>query len=209
MTSPKQFLEETFPALFNKGVASLRAKAAEGNDRAKARLADVEGATGAVVLILEGEGEVYLQTSGGDMKVLDAKPDGGDVKLAVAAPAKAMQMLLGEAEAAGELDEDKAAKRAVGTASKRLQDALGADSLEFHIVIEDVPDLGQVTIRVGLNAPEPPAEPKFSATIKFDDLEAARAGESNPQQLFMGGNLRMAGDSSKALQIGMALIPGM
>lgn len=206
MTSPKQFLVETFPALFAKGVAQLRAKAAEGSEKHQKRLADVEGAGGAVVLVLEGDGEVYLKLDQGEMKVLDAKPDAGDIKLAVAAPADAMTMLLGEAEAAGELEEEKAAKRAVGTASKKLQDALANDSLEFHVIIQDVPDLGEVTIRVGLNAAEPPAEPKFSATIGFDDLEAARAGEIDPTQLFMGGKLRMAGDYSRALQLGMQLM---
>ncbi len=205
-TEPITFLKETFPKLFAKGVERLQAKAAGGDARAKSKLQDVEGATGTVYLEVEGEGEVFLALDGGKMSVLDAKPDASKIKLAVAAPGEALRMLLGEAEAAGELDEDKAAKRAVGTASKNLQEALGNDSLLFHVVVEDAPDVGTVTVRIGLNAPEPPAEPKFSATIKFDDLEAARAGEINPQMLFMGGKLRMAGDYSRALQLAMQLM---
>ena len=112
-TEPITFLKDTFPKLFAKGVERLQAKAAGGDARAKNKLQDVEGATGTVYLEVEGEGEVFLALDGGKMTVLDAKPDASKIKLAVAAPGEAMRMLLGEAEAAGELEEDKAAKRAV------------------------------------------------------------------------------------------------
>ena len=204
---PISFLSETFPALFAKGVAQLEAKAAAGDAVAKSSLEDVKGAVGGVILQVEGEGAVYLRADNGQMVVLDAAPS--DVKLAVAAPGAALRMLLGEAADAGELEESKAASRAVGTASKRLQDALGEDSLEFHLVATDVPDLGDITIKVGLNAAEPPVEPKFTATIAFPDLEAARNGEINVQQLFLGGKLKMTGDYSKALQLGMSLMAQM
>ena len=203
------FLRETFPLLFEKGVSDLEARAASGDAKARAALDDVKGATGAVVLDVEGDATVYLRAEGGKMQVLDAAPDGSDVKLAVAAPAEAMQMLLGEARAAGELEEGKAARRAVMTASKRLQDALGDTSLEFHVIATGVPKLDEVTIKIGLNAPEPPAEPKFTATIAYEDLEAMQNGETNIQALFMGGKLRMAGDYSAALQMGMQLMAQM
>ena len=209
MSDVVEFLRETFPKLFEKGVADLEAKAAAGDAKAKAALADVKGATGAVVLEVEGEETVYLRADQGTMKVLDAPPAPGDVKLAVAAPAKAMEMLLGEAKAAGELEEAKAAQRAVMTASKRLQDALGDNALEFHVVATGVPDLGDVPIKIGLNAPEPPADPRFTATIAYDDLEAMQNGETNLQALFMGGKLRMSGDYSQALQIGMQIMAQM
>jgi hypothetical protein len=205
-----EFLRETLPRLFQKGVADLESKAAGGDARAKAALDDVKGATGAVVLKVEGADTVYLHTEDGKMTVLDGKPAPEDVKLAVAAPGPAMAMVLGEAKAAGELeDDDKSAKRAVSTASKRLQDALGSQSLLFHVIVNGVPELGDVTIKVGLNAPEPPEEPKFSATMQYEDLEAALAGDANIQQLFMGGKLKMAGDYSQALQMGMQLMAQM
>ena len=206
---PIAFLKTTFPDLFAKGVQKLESKASAGDARAQAHLADVKGANGAVVLHVEGEGEVYLKVEDGTMSVLDAAPAPDSVNLAVAAPGDALRMLLGEAEDAGELEEEKAAMRAVGTASKRLQDALGQDSLEFHVIATDVPELDEVIVRVGLNAPKPPEEPKFTATINYDDLEAARDGELNVQQLFMGGKLRMAGDYSRALQLGMQLMQQM
>jgi hypothetical protein len=203
------FLRETFPRLFDKGVADLEAKAASGDAKAKAALEDVKGATGAVVLEVEGADTVYLRADAGKMVVLESAPDGEDVKLAVAAPGEAMQMLLGEAHAAGELEDEKAAKRAVQTASKRLQDALGDASLEFHVIAVDVPELGEVTIKIGLNAAEPPADPKFTATIAYPDLEAMQNGDTDIQTLFMGGKLRMAGDYSQALQMGMQLMAQM
>jgi len=203
------FLRETFPRLFEKGVADLEAKASSGDAAAKAALDDVKGATGAVVLDVEGGDTVYLRADAGTMVALEAAPDGADVKLAVAAPGPAMAMLLGEAQAAGELEDEKAAQRAVMTASKRLQDALGATSLEFHVIATGVPELDEVTIKIGLNAPEPPADPKFTATIAYADLEAMQNGDTNLQALFMGGKLRMAGDYSQALQMGMQLMAQM
>ena len=53
---------------------------------------------------------------------------------------------------------------------------------------------------------EPPAEPQFTAALKFDDLEDLREGDINAQQLFMGGKLRMTGDYSMALQIAMGMM---
>ena len=205
MSDPIQFLKETYPALFAKGVAGLEAKAGEGHEKAGKILEDVKGASGNVVLVVEGEGEVYMKYADGKMEVIDVKPT-ENVKLAVSAPGSAVKMLLGEAEKEGELEEGKAAKRAARTVSKRVQDALGDQSLLFHINVEGVPDQGTVTVKVGLNAPEPPEAPKFQATIAFADLEAARAGEVNAQMLFMGGKLRMEGDYSAALQLGMQLM---
>lgn len=205
MSDPITFLKDTFPKLFNKGVAGLEAKAGEGHEKAGKILEDVKGASGHVVLVVEGEGEVYMKYADGTMEVIEAKPT-ENVKLAVAAPSSAVKMLLGEAEKEGELEESKAAKRAARTVSKRVQDALGDQSLLFHVNITGVPDQGDVTVKIGLNAPEPPEEPKFQATIAFADLEAARSGEVNAQMLFMGGKLRMEGDYSAALQLGMQLM---
>jgi hypothetical protein len=69
------FLRETFPSLFEKGVADLEAKAASGDEKAKAALEDVKGATGAVVLEVEGADTVYLRADGGKMVVLESAPD--------------------------------------------------------------------------------------------------------------------------------------
>ncbi|MEM1415991.1 MAG: SCP2 sterol-binding domain-containing protein [Myxococcota bacterium] len=203
-SDPRQFLTDTFPALFAKGVEELRAKAAAGDAAAKMRLADVEGASGGVLLRVEGEGDVFLVLEeGGRMKTADAAEN---VRLAIAAPGPALRTLLGEAEASGELADAQAGHRAVGTASKALQDALGDESLLFHVIAEGVPELGTVTVKIGLNATEPPETPTFTATMAFDDLEAARNGQTNAQELFMGGKLKMAGDYSRALQIGMQVL---
>ncbi|MEO0326615.1 MAG: SCP2 sterol-binding domain-containing protein [Myxococcota bacterium] len=201
-SDPRQFLTETLPALFAKGVASLEAAAAS-DASAAARLADVKGAAGGVRLSIEGEGDVFLHVADGVMRATDGPED---VNLAIAAPGPALRMLLGEAEASGELSDQEALQRATGVASKKLQDALGDESLLFHIIAEEVPELGTVTVKIGLNAAEPPAEPTFTATMHYTDLEAARAGQTDAQQLFMGGKLRMAGDYTRALQLGMQIL---
>ncbi len=201
-SDPRQFLTETLPGLFAKGVAALEAAAA-GDASAAARLADVKGASGGVLLRIEGEGDVFLHVADGKMRATEGPED---VNLAIAAPGPALRELLGEVEASGELSDDAAIQRATGVASKKLQDVLGDESLLFHIIAEEVPELGTVTVKIGLNATEPPEEPAFTATMHHTDLEAARSGQTNPQELFMGGKLRMAGDYSRALQIGMQLL---
>lgn len=203
-TDPIAFLKETFPALFNSGLAQLRAKADGGDALAKSRLEDVLGATGAVRLVVEGEGEVLLSAEGGEMRVLESA-EGQNVRLAVGAPAAGLRRLLLEAEAEGELAEDKAAERAVATASKRVQDILGEESMLFHVVVKDIPELGEVTAKIGLNAADVPAEPTFTATLSYPDLGDVRDGKVQPQELFFQQKLVMAGDYSRALQVGMQL----
>ena len=201
---PIPFLQETFPALFTKGVATLRAKAEAGDAAAAARLQDVIGASGAVRLVVEGEGEVLLLAQGGEMSVLESDA-GQTVRLAIGAPGEGLRRLLLEAEAEGELAEEVAAERAIGTASKRLQDLLGEESMLFHIIVREIPELGDVTVKVGLNAPAVPETPTFSAALAYGDLQAVRDGKVQPQELFFQQKLVLEGDYSRALQLGMQL----
>ena len=205
MSKPLDFLKNTLPELFEKGMSVLKTKADAGDAKAKARHDDAAGARGAVYLVCEGEGEAWLAVQDGTMKGGDAKPDGLDVRMAVAFPADAAGVVLGEL-AKEDTSSDEAAVHATNLVSKQVEDVLAGKTLSFHVIATDVPDLGTVTTRIGINLPEPPAEPGFTATLKYDDLEAVREGELNVQQLFMGGKLRMAGDYSAALQIAMQLM---
>ena len=75
-----------------------------------------------------------------------------------------------------------------------------------HVTLRGVPDLGDVMVRVGFNVTEPPSEPGFTTELDFGDLEAVQRGELTPQDLFLGGKLKMEGDYSLALQIAMQLL---
>lgn len=207
-TDPLQFLKETAPALFKKGIAALEEKAAGGSERATQTLEGIRSVTGAFYVVVDGDGggEVYLSSSDGEISVADSKPDGVDVKFAVAFPADAAELVLGEAASEGAMDDPKVAMGIAQIPNPALEEALAGKTISCHIIVEDVPDLGNVTVRLGLNLEEPPADPGFTATLNYDDVEDLRAGDINPQQLFMGGKLRMAGDYSVALSLGMQLM---
>lgn len=209
MSEAISFLREDFPALFRRGVAHLRGRAEDGSEAARKRLADIEGARGVAWVRLEGAGDVFLTVDGGEIAVAGAKASDLPVRVAVALPADAADAFLAEARRTADLASDGAAHAAARFASARVERTIGDDPLEFHLVIRDGPDFEEVVVKVGLNAPEPPEKPRFTATVAWDDLEALRRGDLAPQQLFMGGKVRLGGDYSRALQIAMQLMqPG-
>ncbi|MCA9533584.1 MAG: SCP2 sterol-binding domain-containing protein [Myxococcales bacterium] len=205
-TEPLQFLRDTAPTLFKKGIEALEGKASAGDARAIKTLEGIRSVTGAAFFVADGAGEVYLASKAGEISVSDSAPAGVPIKFAVGFPAEAAEMVLGEAASEGAIDDPRVAMGVAQIPNPDLDTMLAGKTLTCHLVIEDVPDLGNVTVRIGLNVPEPPATPGFTATLKFTDLEDLREGEINAQQLFMGGKLRMAGDYSVALQVAMGMM---
>lgn len=204
MTEPIAFLRETFPKLFEKGVHVLESRAASGDERATRQLDDVKSVIGAAELRLDDQAPVFLSTTEGKMTSGDAPTV--PVKVAAAFPAKALKVLLGEATKAGALDNEEVAIGAAQTASKRLELALADRPVTCDVTIKGVPELGDVTVRVGLNVDGVPESPGFTAEVDYEDIQAAQEGKVTAQELFMGGKLRMEGDYSTALQVAMELM---
>lgn len=205
-TDPIAFFRNEFPALFNRGVAQIKGRADGGDAKAKARLEDTTASRGAVRIVFEGDGggEVWLAVENGVMKG-GASQSELPVRMVVAAPAEAAKAALEEVSSLGLLDREEAPRRIARTASAETEKALAGHKLEFHITITDLPaDPDEVTLRIGLGVSEPPANPKFSATVSWDDIEDVRAGEMTPQQLF--GRLKIKGDASQAMALGMSLM---
>jgi len=203
---PIEFLRDSFPHLFARGVEVLESRAAGGDDRAQRILDDVKGVTGAASLQIDDEPPVVLSAREGVLSAGDAPAGGVPVKITAAVPGDAVQLLLGEVAKTGALDDDELAIGAAQTASKRFEDALAGQSMTSHITLRGVPDLGDVVVRIGFNVPEVPAEPGFTAELQFSDLEMVQRGELTVQELFLGGKLKMEGDYSLALQISMQLL---
>lgn len=199
-------VRETVPALFKKGVDLLEARASEGSDKAKAILEDIRGFSGASFIHIDGEGEAYLNIDAGTMTVGDAAADGLPVKVAVGISPEGFPLLMEQVEDEGVLEDDDAAVAGARIVSKRLDDLVDGREMEFHVTVLGVPDVGDITARIGFNVPEAPAEPKFKGTLKFDDLEDLREGDVDIKKLFMGGKLRMEGDYSVALQLLMKAV---
>jgi putative sterol carrier protein len=202
---PIAFLKETFPALHQKGMTLLEEKAAGGSNLAKSMLANCTPVVGQARLDFTGRGTVYVLAKEGKVEVADASFEGVKTNVAAEVPADAAEVVLGEAMQESALDDEKLLMGLTQVASAELEKALAGRALTCHLVIADTPDLGDVTVKIGFNVTEPPASPQFTARLAYDDLEDLRAGDINAQQLFMGGKMRMTGDYSIAMQVGMQL----
>lgn len=207
MTDPSSFFRERYVELFNRGVALLEAAASESDEAATA-LADVRGARGASRLCFEGDEtlEVWLSLADGVMSAVESRPEGLPSRLTVAMPQEAAGLWIDEIEQRESLDSDQAALRLARGASKRMEDAVGDEALDFHLILKDTPDFDEVVVRVALHSVELPAKPTFTATVKWGDLEEMRDAGKNLQQLMMGGKLRLGGDYTRAMQVALELM---
>ena len=203
---PIEFLRDTFPKLFTRGVEVLEVRAAEGDERAQRILADVKGVIGAVRLEVDDHPPIVLSGNAGSLTSGEEPAAGVPVRAVAKIPGDAVQLLLGEALKSGALEDDEVAVGAAQTASKRFEDALAGQPMTLEATVKGVPELGDVVLRVAFNVPEVPAEPAFTAEFQFSDLEAVQRGEVTAQELFLGGKLKMEGDYSLALQISMQLL---
>lgn len=206
-TEPLAFFRKDFPKLFNDGVAQLKARGDGGDAKSKASYEDANAARGAVRVIFEGDGggEIYLAVDGGQMKALDARPADLPVRMVFAAPMDAARVGLEQLEESGALANEKAPRRIARAASAEVEKMLDGHTIEFHVTLTDLPtDPDEVTIRAGLGVDTPSGNPKFTATVSWDDIEDVRAGDLTPQQLF--GRLKIKGDPSQAMALGMSLM---
>jgi hypothetical protein len=203
---PIEFLRDTFPQLFARGVEVLKSRAAAGDERAQRILDDVTAVTGAASLQLDESPPVVLSAAGGTLSAGEAPAEGVPIKIAAALPRDAVMLLLGEALNAGALEDEQVAVGAAQTASKRFEDALAGQPMTCHLTLLGVPELGDVRLRLGFNVSEPPSEPGFTTELQYGDLESVQRGELSVQELFLGGKLKMEGDYSLALQIAMQLL---
>lgn len=201
-TEPLAFFETDLVAHFHKGIEDL--KAATG-PTAKADLDDVLGSKGAVRIVVDGAGERWLKVDGGQMSASTDKPEGLPVRMVFAFTEGAAKEALRLLEESGRMDDPKAAARFARTASARAEKLLAGHKIEFHVIVTDLPDdHADVMVKVGIGTESPPEKPQFTARISYDDIEEMREGEITPQQIL--GRLRLTGDASKAMALGMMLM---
>jgi hypothetical protein len=203
---PIDFLRDTFPTLFSRGVEILESRAQSGDERAQRILDDVRGVTGAATLQIDDQPPVVLSAREGTLSSGDAPASGVPIKIIASLPGDAAHLLLGEVSKTGALDNDEVAVGAAQTASKRFEAALAGQPMTCHVTLRGVPDLGDVQVSLGFNVAELPTEPGFTTELQFADLETVQRGELTVQELFLGGKLKMEGDYSLALQTAMQLL---
>lgn len=200
-TDPLAFLEREIPAQFARGIEALRAAT---SPEAKAQLDDVLGARGALRIVVEGEGEVWLEVVRGVLTTSRSRPEGLPARAVIAFAAQAAREALSLLAQSGRMDDPDAPRRFARLFSARAEKILENERIEFHVVITDVPDLDEVVIKVGIGTDQVPATPQFTATISYDDLEDMREGAITPNQVI--GRMRLKGDASRAMALGMKLL---
>ncbi len=198
-----EFLKVEFPEIFRRGVAELRSKAKAGNAAAAARLSDLEATSGATHITLEGDdgGAFYYHVRGGEISVVDERPNDVPVHAAFAAAADAAEEGLELLRDSGWLEREDSLEFATSVVSKEALDTIADAPLQCHVIIRDAPGFDNVVIRVGLGVDTPPDEPIFTASLTYDTLEALWDGSLSPIQFVMGGRLQLAGDASRAMQL--------
>jgi len=200
--SATDFFTNVLPGHFAKGVEALRAKAGPGSKEA---LDDVLGSKGAVRLVIEGEGETWLVVEDGTMRAQTSRPEGYTVRMAFGFSGASAEEAVKLLEESGRMDEPEAPTRFARSASARAEKLLAGQKIEFHVIIKDLPDDRQdAVVKVGIGIDTPPEKPQFTAAISFDDLEDMREGDITPQQVL--GRLRLTGDASRAMALGMMLM---
>ncbi len=205
--TPLAFLTEKLPALYERGVALLRARAEGGDARAKQNLADVVDASGTGFVTISGHGTVWLTVDKGVMTTSEARPAGLPVRIAIQFPGDAALHLLKLADQKNAYEDDRAAIAAARTSSKRFEDALAGRKMTCQFTLKDPAILDDdVVVDVGLNVETIPEKPGFTAELKYDDLVALMEKKLQPQSLLMGGKLRLKGDYSLAMQVGMQMM---
>lgn len=201
-TEPLEFLKHELPPHFAKGVEQLRASTAPD---AKEKLDDVLAARAALRIVIAGAGEAWIAVDAGTLRVTPDRPADLPVRAAIEFEADAAREALSLLEGSGRMDDPKAPKRFARMFSARAEKVLEGQKLEFHVVLKDVPDRDDdVVIKVGIGTDTPPAKPQFTAAISYDDLEDMREGDLTPQQVI--GRLRLTGDASRAMALGMMLM---
>lgn len=201
-TDPIAFFENDLPAHFQKGVEALRGKT---GPTAQADLDDVLQSKGAIRVLVDGLGERWMKIEAGTMTALAGRPDGYPVRMVFALKQEVAAEALELLEESGRFDEPEAPARFARIASARAEKLLQGHKIDFHLIITDLPDDAEdVLIKVGVGTDTPAEKPQFTAKISYDDIEDMREGDITPQQIL--GRLRLTGDASKAMALGMMLM---
>jgi len=207
-TKPTELLSKTIPEVVNAAVAEMKSAADQGDADAKQRYADLSTHPGAARIVLEGKGggDLYLVSENAQLRSSSQAPS-VPVLFAIGVAAEAFELALEEVEDKIEPALSRIQKRLVRlspTKTRALLDKLAAEKLSFHLIIKDTPDFDEVRVKIATGSAEPPATPKFTVTIDYDTLQQLRERKIKPQAVL--SKLKLSGDSSRAMQLGMELM---
>lgn len=177
---------------------AMLAEAQERLAAAQKEVAELRAARGTVRWCVEGAAAVYLNLADGVMAVSDA-----------AADAPFMTVVLGADDwqrfAAGGVPvgffENRGARRRFGqTRIDRLRAVRGT----VRFLFTGLPDGSDWTCTAAFGG-EPAAEPHATVTIGADVVAQIQDGRLDPQAAFLQGQVRVNGNASLVMQLGMAM----
>lgn len=204
---PIAFLTQHLPHAFAQAMDRLRDEADAGSDWAQLRLTDAEGAHGAILIALEGDGggRIFVSVEHGALTVTDTLPAGVTVHIALAGPAEAARQGLALLLASG-FDLTKVSTRLTNLASAKAARLFTSQPSTFAVHVKELPVVGELKVRVGLGMAEPPDAPSFTVAAKYADIVSAREQKMAPPQMLIAGKLQILGDTTRAMQLGMLMM---
>lgn len=195
---PRRFYLETLPAQWN---AALREQ--ESAALAAQRLLDGMRAVDATIRVEiggEGGGTFYLNVAAGRLEPGDA-------------PAHAPFLTLRQERASFERFAAEVGDSALGflgaLSGLAHEMRLTRARVELLAGLEgcvrfEVRGEGGFVLLTQFGAGPPPAAPTTSITVEREAYRALRAGELNPQEAFLGGQIQVEGDLQLAMQLALA-----
>ncbi|MCC7535602.1 MAG: hypothetical protein IT379_05290 [Deltaproteobacteria bacterium] len=196
---PVEFLRETVPSLAAKGVEELAKDAEKAADLDKAdRLFRVRYAG-------EDGTDVYLRFAGRKLTVLEA-PDRGTPLAAISLPIETARDLHERALDAGTLARPQIPARLARALSHPRLARIEGERIRLQLVVADGPSGDDIVVDVALGGADLDAKPECVAKIVYDDLEEARKAGRSPKDLLTGGKVKLTGDATRVMQLGMKMM---
>ena len=203
-TSVIAFIRAEVPPLYERAIR--RAAEPEPDPQWQGRLTQMQQAEGAARVIIEGEGELWITVQGGELRCSDDAPADTPIRVAIRADKDAAQIAIEDPQTRVGLDDPLTWLGVAFLSSADIMKTAARFPMRGELRVEGVPELGDVSIAMGLPGPDAPTDYGFSVTAQYDDLEDVRLGDLAPRRLLMGGKLRFQGAYTPFLQLGMALL---
>jgi len=197
---PRQFFEELLPGQWNEALREQQ-RAAEAAQRLLEGMQGVHATLG-VEIRGEGGGQFYLNVSAGRLTAGETASHPPFLSLHLDRPdfdrfvAEIGDSALGFLGALSGLGQELRLTR------PRVELLSGLEgSIRFDLKGE-----GGFTLLTCFGPKPPPETPTTSITVERDAYRALRAGELNPQDAFLSGQIQVEGDMQLAMQLALAAL---
>ena len=204
VSAPLEHIRENLPELYRQARDAMANPRPEEESFAHGRLTQMDEASGAGCIEIEGGERLFVTVQGGQLQCTESPVAGVPIRIAVRIADELAKQAL---ELAPEAQDDRESALALALiTSADVMKTCERFPLKGAFRVVDVPELGEVNALVAMPGPEPPEETKFSVTARYDDLEDVRDGELAPRKFLMGGRLKFSGAYTPFLQLALEVL---